>query len=130
MRNPLTAVLQSVDDVQSVLGKYLSPQEPLEVTHDVVKSVLDAVNIISLCAQHQGRVINDVLTLSKLDASMLRVNPVHTRPITVVEDMMTILNRELRAHDVTLDWKITHSYQILAIRRVLIDPSRLSQVWI
>ena len=91
---------------------------------------LDAANIIALCAQHQTRIINDVLTLSKLDSAMLAVTPVAVRPDAVVKDIIKMFDGEFQSHDIKLQFTLEPSYSRHEVDWVFCDPSRLTQVFI
>ena len=83
-----------------------------------------------LCAQHQGRIINDVLTLSKLDSAMLQVSPAPTRPFTVVERALKMFEGELVSHSIELSFAVESSYDKFAIDWIKADPSRVTQILI
>lgn len=93
-------------------------------------SNLDAAQTIALCAQHQTRIIDDILTLSKLDASLLRISPVAVQPAVVVENSLRIFDGELRKHGITLKYRAEQSYSDCAIDWVKLDPSRVLQILI
>lgn len=71
MRNPLSAILQCADEISSILSDYRS--DTTNITTGVIADSVDAAQTIALCAQHQKRIVDDVLTLSKLDSAMLMV---------------------------------------------------------
>jgi signal transduction histidine kinase len=65
MRNPLSAILQSADSIVSAL-EYAQEGEPsktVELPPDTADEVLEAAQTIILCAQHQKRIVDDVLTM-------------------------------------------------------------------
>lgn len=97
---------------------------------DTVTSSLDAAQTIGLCAQHQTRIIDDILTLSKLDSSLLHITPVEVQPQFVVENSLRIFDGELRKNDITLNYTVDRSYSDLAVDWVKLDPSRVLQVLI
>ena len=128
MRNPLSAILQSADGIASSLSEFQSSSKTQVVSEELVESNLEAVQIITLCAQHQGRIINDVLTLSKLDSAMLLVSPVTVQPSTVVKNTLKMFGGELASNDIKLEFRIEESYTRFEIDWVLVDPSRMTQV--
>jgi PAS domain S-box-containing protein len=71
MRNPLSAILQCADEISTTLGEYKTSGNT--VSPVVITDSIDAAQTIALCAQHQKRIVDDVLTLSKLDSAMLMV---------------------------------------------------------
>lgn len=62
MRNPLTAILQSAEDISTTLDECRT--KAIVPSIDVVESCLDAANTISLCVQHQKSIVDDILTIS------------------------------------------------------------------
>jgi PAS domain S-box-containing protein len=72
MRNPLSAILQCADEISTTLGEFRDGDTSV-IPPGVVADSIDAAQTIALCAQHQKRIVDDVLTLSKLDSAMLMV---------------------------------------------------------
>lgn len=133
MRNPLSAILQCADEIASGLNKYRQ-EDPAyrapDTLETLVDSCLEAANIISLCASHQKRIVDDVLTLSKLDSQLLLVTPVDVQPVQVVEEVLKMFEAELNSNDIKGHFQIEQSYRNLEIDWVKLDPSRLKQVLI
>ncbi|GAB0135425.1 hypothetical protein EsDP_00003764 [Epichloe bromicola] len=129
MRNPLSAILQCVDQITSNVLEFTDFGTP-----DSVKKLhadcLDAANTISLCASHQKRIVDDILTLSKLDSRLISVTPVDVQPLVVVEQVLKMFQPEIRAHDIKLTVRVDESYHDCNIDWVSLDPSRLQQVLI
>jgi len=72
MRNPLSAILQCADEISSTLTTFRASGSDV-IAESIVTDSIDAAQTIALCAQHQKRIVDDVLTLSKLDSAMLMV---------------------------------------------------------
>ena len=130
MRNPLSAILQCADEISSSLTKFKLDQSVSQLPVDLVDSNIDAAQTIALCAQHQKRIVDDVLTLSKLDSALLLVTPVDTQPVTVVQRALKMFEGELSTADIAMEFKVDESFQKLNIDWVRLDPSRLLQVLI
>ena len=130
MRNPLSAILQCADEISTTLSELRSTEALTETQAAVVDSNIDAAQIITLCAQHQKRIVDDVLTLSKLDSAMLLVTPVDVKPATVVQRALKMFEGELQNADIVLEFRIHESFHSLRIDWVRLDPSRLLQVLI
>jgi PAS domain S-box-containing protein len=131
MRNPLSAILQCADEIISTLSEYRARDEGLSPTvKDVFDSSIDAAQTIALCAQHQKRIVDDVLTLSKLDSALLLVTPVDTQPVAVVQRALKMFESEFETNDINLEFQIEQSYRDLGIDWVKLDPTRLLQVLI
>lgn len=122
MRNPLSAIVQCADSIAaSLTGFDCSKGIDLIMSKDDVESNLDAAQTIALCAQHQTRIIDDVLTLSKLDSSLLHITPVECQPAVVVENSLKIFDGELRKNDVEL--RLVGTWQFIEIGNLCANSS-------
>lgn len=130
MRNPLSAILQCADEISSSLTNFKLEQPVSEPPMELVDSNIDAAQTIALCAQHQKRIVDDILTLSKLDSALLLVTPVDAQPVTVVQRALKMFEGELSTADIAMAFKVDESFEKLAIDWVRVDPSRLLQVLI
>lgn len=72
MRNPLSAIWQCADEISTMLSDFRASGAN-EISPNLIRDSIDAAQTIALCAQHQKRIVDDVLTLSKLDSAMLMV---------------------------------------------------------
>lgn len=153
MRNPLSAILQCADEITTTLTQYRSSEayhtlknmalrtssagssvtelgSAITKLDDLLENGVDAAQTIALCAQHQKRIVDDVLTLSKLDSALLLVTPVDVQPVAVVQRALKMFEGELETHDIKLEFKIQSAYKELNVNWVKLDPSRLLQVLI
>jgi len=129
MRNPLSAILQCADEISSSLIDFRASNSST-IDLELVNSNIDAAQTIALCAQHQKRIVDDVLTLSKLDSAMLLVTPVDVQPLTVVQRALKMFEGELQTSDIQMKLVVDESFRSLGIDWVRIDPSRVLQVLI
>ncbi|OAP64288.1 hypothetical protein AYL99_00260 [Fonsecaea erecta] len=130
MRNPLSAILQCADSITGSLSELRDANVLTQPQQEILDLTIDSAQTITLCAQHQKRIVDDVLTLSKLDSAMMAVTPVDTRPIAVVHKVLKMFEAELKTADIRLDLIIDTSFANRRIDWVRIDPHRLSQVLI
>ncbi|KAK8204453.1 hypothetical protein BKA81DRAFT_360868 [Phyllosticta paracitricarpa] len=137
MRNPLSAILQCADEISSSLAEFkdtnvndFHSRGVAEIDAELVTSSIDAAQTIALCAQHQKRIVDDVLTLSKLDSAMLLVTPVDVQPLTVVQRALKMFEGELQTADIQMEFVVDESFQKLGVDWVKLDPSRVLQVLI
>jgi PAS domain S-box-containing protein len=131
MRNPLSAILQCADEITATLWEFrLRPEESIHAINGGLESSIDAAQTIALCAQHQKRIVDDVLTLSKLDAALLLVTPVDVQPVAVVQRALKMFEGELETNDIAMHFHIEKSYEDLDVDWVKLDSSRLLQVLI
>jgi PAS domain S-box-containing protein len=129
LRNPLSAILQSADFITDSLTE-MNVHGLSVLQRELLNMTIESSQVISLCAQHQKRIVDDVLTLSKLDSAMMAVTPVDVQPVSVVERTLKMFEGECRTADIELDFSIEDSYTDLKLDWVKIDPHRLSQVLI
>lgn len=129
MRNPLSAILQCVDQVTKSVSAF-SDYKSEDLVKELHVECLDAANTISLCASHQKRIVDDILTLSKLDSRLITITPVNVQPLEVIQQVVKMFQPEVRAHNISLTVHIHNSYQRQGIDWVMLDPSRLQQVLI
>ncbi|KAI4166054.1 MAG: hypothetical protein LQ342_000485 [Letrouitia transgressa] len=131
MRNPLSAILQCADEIASTLKAYRSRDQVIpQPLDDLLDSNIDAAQTIALCAQHQKRIVDDILTLSKLDSALLLVTPCDVMPVSVVQRALKMFDGEVQTAQINLNFQIDDSLQKHNIQWVKLDPSRLLQVLI
>ncbi|KAK8064915.1 Hsp90-like protein [Apiospora phragmitis] len=133
MRNPLSAILQCADEISGTLAKYRTLKEyNSEVARLKValEGCLEAANTITLCASHQKRIVDDILTLSKLDSQLLLVTPVDVQPVAVVQRVLKMFEGELNTNSIQMKFQVKNRYLDLGVDWVKLDPSRLLQVLI
>ncbi|KAL3958785.1 hypothetical protein ACCO45_006947 [Purpureocillium lilacinum] len=129
MRNPLSAILQCADQIADNISTFTS-HKVKEQVEKLLENCLDAANTINLCASHQKRIVDDILTLSKLDSNLLAVTPVDEQPIKVVERALKMFESELLAHDIELEFQVDSSFEKHGVEWAKLDPSRLRQIFI
>lgn len=131
MRNPLSAILQCADGIiQSHVSLLQTTDDAVSVTLDHLEASLDSAQTIVQCAQHQKRIVDDILTMSKLDSDLLTITPVQMRPRELASRSVKMLESEARATDVGMRFEVEASYNELEVEWVLLDPTRLLQVLI
>ncbi|KAF2101968.1 hypothetical protein NA57DRAFT_33761, partial [Rhizodiscina lignyota] len=132
MRNPLTAIIQCADDIIRSYNNLLGSSEgnAVTVTYDLLETSLDAAQTIIQCAQHQKRIVDDILTMSKLDSDLLTITPVQIQPKELAARAVKMLAPEARSADVSMHFAVEESYWALAVDWVLLDPTRILQVLI
>lgn len=129
MRNPLSAILQCSDEIASSLMRVRQKGEK-DLSEETIANCLDAAQTISLCSQHQKRIVDDILTLSKLDSQLLLVTPVDAQPLTVVQRALKMHEGELQAADIQMKFVVDQTFRDLELDWVRFDPSRVLQVLI
>lgn len=128
MRNPLSAILQCADDITAALSE--CRKKSISLTNDALEACLDSAQTISLCVQHQKSIVDDILTISKLDSNLLLITPVVTQPKQILHRAIKMFEAELQAKDIKAQTETTPSYDDLAVDWVMVDPSRVLQILI
>lgn len=131
MRNPLSAIIHCCDGIISALSVTNGASaDTYEVSQEAVANSLDAARTILHCSVHQKRIVDDILTLSKLDSDLLPVAPVNVEILRTVKDALSMFNAEVKSADISLLFEVDESFKRLGLDWVIVDPSRLTQVFI
>lgn len=135
LRNPLSAVVQCADSVIASLQQLPIVQlAPSTNDHQAVKTqaevaiCIDSLHTIVSCSLHQKRVIDDVLTLSKLDSNLILITPIRVKPSMVVSDAIKMFDVECSQAGINLE--LCEDETIRGMEWMMLDPSRLLQILI
>jgi signal transduction histidine kinase len=135
LRNPLSAVVQCADSViASLQGLPLHDSMTaiadmnFEKIREEVATSLDSLQTIVQCSLHQRRVIDDVLTLSKLDSNLILITAVRVQAAVVVSEALKMFEVECNQTDIKLEFRKDPTFE--GHDFVILDPSRLLQVLI
>lgn len=124
MRNPLSAVLICADDIRESLTDHPFAADDMPV----IQSCVEAANTIALCVQHQKSIVDDILTISKLNSHLLVISPVATQPVQVLQQAMNMFKNEAQSKSISLSLHVHPSLTDLDIRWAMLDPGRLLQI--
>jgi signal transduction histidine kinase/AmiR/NasT family two-component response regulator len=129
-RNPLSAITLCAESILTTLKELLNTDEDIiHVAKDTIETHHEGAEIIMACAQHQKRIIDDVLTLSKLDSGLLVICPIEVQPVETIKQALNMFSSELIKSDIRLQYDLLPTYLAL-IDWVRLDPSRLTQILI
>ncbi|KAK8096569.1 hypothetical protein PG999_012513 [Apiospora kogelbergensis] len=142
IRNPLSAVLHCGEEVVEAMQKCLDDISSvsdasatssgnalvLDTLRSHLDSAIDSANTIMYCVQHQKQIVDDVLTLSKLDADLLVVSPIPVQPVTLVRTSVRIFEPELKMTGISLTINEDPSLTALGVDYILLDPNRFLQI--
>lgn len=128
MRNPLSAILQCADDISTVLVECRKNGSVPNV--DMLESCLESAQTISLCVQHQKSIVDDILTISKLDSNLLLITPVASQPDQILSRALKMFDSELQAKDIEAKFEVHPTYKEIGVDWVSLDPSRVLQILI
>jgi signal transduction histidine kinase/DNA-binding response OmpR family regulator len=151
MRNPLSAIIHCADAIIASLAKaqdlaashplapgtasalrmrYLGGRSLHEEEKRLITDGIENAETIIACAQHQKRIVDDILTMSKLDSKLLAVTPFTVNPIQIVQDALKMFEVEARRVDIDLSMVVDKSFHDLGLQYLDFDPSRVKQVLI
>ncbi|KAF2106844.1 hypothetical protein BDV96DRAFT_507316 [Lophiotrema nucula] len=132
MRNPLSAIMQCAD---GIISSYATPDGHIEVPSPIsysnlLEQTIDAAQTISQCALHMKRIVDDILTISKLDSGLLIITPIDAQPESVANHAVKMFESEAKAAGVDLKFAVDQSFRELGVDWVSLDPTRMLQVLI
>lgn len=134
IRNPLSAIMQCADGIvtsnKDKITARVSAGAAADELMELMESNVDAAQTIVYCALHQKHVIDDILTLSKLDSDLLLITPIMAEPEKLVQQALKIFEVQSAAADIQLSTQTRPSFTGFEAQSVLLDPSRLLQVLI
>lgn len=157
MRNPLGAITHCADAIASALTQVqervragTAPGTPSDAAanshslsdgpHDsedgrgepcrTIDECIDNAETIIACAQHQKRIIDDLLTVSKLDSKLVAVTPCTVDPVVMVRNALKMFEVEAKRIQVDLKMTVDPSFTELGYEYFDFDPSRAKQVLI
>lgn len=119
IRNPLSAVLHCSEDIEEAIADEKNIDIP---------AIHEAIETINLCISHQRNIVDDVLSYSKLDASMLSLVPKPYQPSKQLANTLKMFQPEFRKQEMEFGFQIDTSYQEFKIDWVMADMARIAQV--
>ncbi|EGP83517.1 histidine kinase [Zymoseptoria tritici IPO323] len=129
IRNPPSAITLCAESILDSLESALETSNSvITIDRESIESHIENAEVITTCIQHQRRIIDDVLTLSKLDSGLLVIAPCEVQPSHLIEQSLRMFTGEFQESGINLQYNIDQSYYDLDINWVLLDPSRLLQI--
>ena len=121
--------MHSADEISNCLGDAIevSPTQ-YRISSESLQSAKDAAETILFCTQHSKRIVDDILTLSKLNSNLLPISLVAVSARATVEQALKMFEGELRAADIDWELVIDESVERLRIGWVDLDTSRILQI--
>lgn len=123
IRNPLSAVLHCAEDITEAIHR----EDGSEVDIALIE---EAVETINLCVTHQKNIVDDVLSFSKLDASLLSLVPKPSEPSRQLQNTLKMFQHEFRKQSLNFGYRVDDSYMDYRVEWVMADVARISQVLI
>ncbi|KAG9237820.1 aerobic respiration control sensor protein arcB [Amylocarpus encephaloides] len=129
MRNPLSAILQCADSISSSIKDALQDNDKIDpAIESVLEGSVEAAETIQLCAQHQKSIVDDILTISKLDSHLLLITPMEVQPVEMVTQVLKMFTAEAQMCNIDMRFIVERSWVELDANTVLLDSSRLRQI--
>ncbi|ORX79348.1 hypothetical protein K493DRAFT_293359 [Basidiobolus meristosporus CBS 931.73] len=136
LRNPLNGIYHSADLLHESLEKVqkeVRKESIAKVANWLEKEIeddLDVVDTITLCAQHQKKIADDVLHMSKINMKLLVLSKTKLRPVEVVTNVIRMFETEVRLKEIDLRLIVAEGYTRLKVDWVKGDPTRFTQILI
>ncbi|KAJ9607863.1 hypothetical protein H2200_007942 [Cladophialophora chaetospira] len=130
IRNPLSAITQLGDGIATSFDDWVASDRSMDTASRLLEESADYGKTILLCAAHQKRLVDDVLTLSKLDSQLLAITPVVVQPHAIVESVLTMFQAEFATHSIGIENIADENFLKHNLDYVLVDPARLTQIFI
>jgi signal transduction histidine kinase len=124
IRNPLSAMVHCVEDINEAL------KEREQTGFVDPEPIAEALDTINLCISHQKNIVDDVLSYSKLDSSMLALTPRPSQPEKELRGNAKMFQPEFRKHGIEFECRIDDDYNNLKVDWTMADLSRIGQVLI
>ena len=126
IRNPLSAVLHCAEEILEIVEPRKETNTHISA-HDT-SALSESAETIKLCVAHQKNIVDDILSFSKLDASMLSLCPKSVQPKRQMGDSLKMFQPEIKKQRIDLEYKIDTSYEDLDVDWVRADLVRISQI--
>ncbi|KAF1992547.1 hypothetical protein K402DRAFT_416197 [Aulographum hederae CBS 113979] len=134
MRNPLGSIIQCSDDITSSLQEFRAKELRVETLSSVIAefldSVLDSSQTITLCSNHQKSIIDDILTMSKINSNLIALAPTPTELKPLIWRAFRMFAAEFKAHSIAGYLDIGDSINTHQVDWAIVDASRILQVLI
>lgn len=133
VRNPLSAIVHCADSIFLALDDVQAKEDMSGIPNSVLHALKDnksAASVILDCCRHQKRIVDDVLTLSRLESSLLSVKLTAIKPSELVDSILAMFDAELRSKAISTHVIAETSIQELEVDFLQLDSSRIVQIFI
>lgn len=128
VRNPLSAMLQLANSISGSLDDHKEDKTSGEEYLHIIQENIEAAKTIIFCAQHQKKILDDVLVLSKMDFMLLALSPTPVQQISLVENAVNMLHTTISEADIEMKIEAHESVTSLGVDWVMCDPLRVTQI--
>jgi CheY-like chemotaxis protein len=126
MRNPISAILHSAEEILQSLREIEKTGSDQSIFDDMAQ----AADTILYCSNHQRRIVDDILTLSRLDSKLLQISPAPAQPVLLIRSALRMFDAELKSARIELSVREDPSLRDLKIDWLLLDSGRVLQILI
>jgi signal transduction histidine kinase/CheY-like chemotaxis protein len=134
LRNPLSAVILAGEDVMtsvlSILDRYPTSADVPDDIRSLLNNLIENGKTIIQCAKHQKRIVDDILTASKIDSNLVEVCPSEVEPEEEIRACIKMFEADAQEADVKVSFECTPEYRVLVSTTLIFDPTRFVQVFI
>ncbi|KAK7184821.1 hsp90-like protein [Paraphaeosphaeria sporulosa] len=130
MRNPLSAIVQCADSIISSHKAFQESPDYQATYKNILDSAVEAADTIVQCSKHMKTIVDDVLTMSKLDSGLFVMTPVDVPLQSIARDAVKMFEGEAKAAAVALEYHPEDSCSKINIEYVSLDPTRVLQILI
>ena len=95
-----------------------------------VEIALEGLSIISSCCAHQKSLVDDILTMSKMDSNLLANTPIEVRPSQCMDEVFGMFRTDALMAGVELKMVVDKTVHENRIDWLMFDPSRVKQILI
>lgn len=134
IRNPLNNSVQCAEEI-SLIAKtrldVLTPDSTVVYFHrSELEDILNAAEVIEQCNMHQRRIVDDILTVSKMKGGMLHFNLSPAQPLIVASNTLKMFRREFIHWDIKTTLEVDPSFERITSGSewLELDPGRLQQI--
>jgi predicted ATPase/signal transduction histidine kinase/CheY-like chemotaxis protein len=129
IRNPLNGIYGNLElmktSVETIDHKTNEDSKADQEIVEHFRHLHDGINAIESCVKHQKVITDDVLTLSRLESNLFKLNIAPFRPNKVIQSVIQMYEREIKDKNLVLTTMLLDNNAILCG-----DSARIAQVLI
>lgn len=95
-----------------------------------MRLVLRSLRVYHLANDSLSRIVDDLLTLSKLDSNLLQINQAPVRATSILDDMRRVFEIEAGRAEIELRIQADPSIKAMNVDNVMLDTGRVHQILI
>lgn len=95
-----------------------------------MRLVLRSLRVYHLANNSLSRIVDDLLTLSKLDSNLLQINQAPVRATSILDDMRRVFEIEAGRAEIELRIQADPSINAMNVDNVMLDTGRVHQILI